>query len=83
MPTISHHTTRAHPAYDPPHSDVSRPWLILVSSLFLTALVSLSMRPVCRPDLPGANESAFGIRHQQRGKVWYHCEPWIRHVLSK
>jgi hypothetical protein len=80
-PAVRHHTTQAHAAYDPPNTDVARPWRLLVAGLLLVALVSLSVRSVCRPEVPGANEWGFGVRHEQRGQSWYHCEPWIRRAL--
>ena len=36
---------------------------------------------LCAQEVPGANEWMRGVRHEKRGKVWYHCEPWIRQVL--
>ena len=33
----------------------------------LTAVVSLSLRSVCVPEVAGANETGFGVRHEQRG----------------
>jgi hypothetical protein len=47
----------------------------------LTALVSLLFVRVCAQEVPNMNEWMRGVRHEQRGKVWYHCEPWIRRVL--
>jgi len=52
-------------------SDLSfRDWLVFLSSV-----------RVCSQEVPGTNESGLGVRHEQRGKVWYHCEPWIRRAL--
>jgi hypothetical protein len=82
MPGIRHHTTQAHPAYEPRSQNVGRVWLLLTAGLLLTATASLCLRSVCLPDVPGANESGFGVRHEQRGAVWYHCEPWIRRALG-
>ena len=48
----------------------------------LTAVVSLSLRSVCVPEVAGANETGFGVRHEQRGTGGGHCEPWIRRVLG-
>lgn len=68
-------------AYRELPADVSLPWRLLVAGLLLTALVSLSTVRVCTQEVAGANEWMLGVRHEQRGKVWYHCEPWIRRVL--
>ena len=76
------HTTQAPTAYEPTHSDVSRPWQLLVVGLLLVAIVAISVRSVCLPEVPGANERGLGVRHQRRGTTWDHCEPWIRRVLS-
>ena len=76
-----HHTTRAHPAYES-HAEGIRPvWRLVVASLVLTALVAPALRPVCLPDVPGARESAFGVRHVKRYGQWYHCEPWISRAI--
>ena len=82
MPSNGHHTTHARPAYELRGENVGRGWLLLTAGLLLTALASLCVRSVCLLDVPGANESGFGVRHEQRGTVWYHCEPWIRRALS-
>jgi hypothetical protein len=82
MSGIRHHTTQSHPAYEPQSKTVGRGWMLLTAGLLLTALAALCLRPVCLLDLPGANESGFGVRHEQRGTVWYHCEPWIRRALG-
>jgi len=80
---VVRHTTRPHAAYEPPpHSGVTRPWRLLVLGLWLVALAAISLRPVCRPEVPGANERARGVRHEKRGKSWYHCEPWIQRALG-
>ena len=76
------HTTQVHPAHDRPHSDISRPWQLLIAGLLLVGLAAVSVRPVCLPDMPGANERALGVRHERRGTTWYHCEPWISRVLG-
>ena len=84
MPNASsaqRHTTQPYPAYEPPHAGVPRPWRFLVLGLWLVALASLSLRSVCRPEVPGANERGLGVRHEQRAKSWYHCEPWIRRAI--
>ena len=75
------HTTQAHPGYEAPHSDVSRPWQLVVVGLLLVAVASISVRSVCLSEVPGANERGLGVRHERRGATWYHCEPWIRRVL--
>ena len=80
--TVQHHTTQAHAAYEPPHSDVSRPWALLIAGLLVTAVAGLAVHPVCLPEVPAANERAAGVRHEQHGTMWYHCEPWIRRALS-
>ena len=76
------HTTKSIRAYEPPHSDIGPGWLLLVAGLVVVALTSLSVRPVCRPDGTGVDESGFGVRHEKRGAIWYHCEPWIRRKLT-
>lgn len=76
------HTTQSHPAYEPEKQGVARVWVLVTACLLLTALASVFVRSACRPDVPGATESGFGVRHEQRGTQWYHCEPWIRHALS-
>ena len=43
----------------------------------MTALVSLSFVRVCAQKAPGTNEWMLGVRYEQRGKLWYHCEPGI------
>ena len=55
---------------------------MLIAGLLVAALTSLLARPVCRPDFAGESEYGFGVRHEQRGTVWYHCEPWIRRVMT-
>lgn len=74
-------TTQAHPAYEPSHSNVTRPWQLLIVGLLLVAIVAVSVRSVCLPEVPGMNERALGVRHQRRGAGWDHCEPWTRRVL--
>lgn len=83
MPGTSHHTTRSHPAYEPRSDGIRRGWLLVVAGLVLTALSAILLHPVCRPDAAGDRESGFGVRHEQRGTTWYHCEPWIRRALEK
>lgn len=73
--------TGSHQALPPPHDGVGRPWLLLVAGLLVTALASITLRPVCLIDVPGARESAIGVRHLKRSGTWYHCEPWIQRVL--
>jgi len=75
-------TTQSFPAYEP-HADISLAWRLVVAGLLLTGLVSLSSVRVCSQEVPGANESGLGVRHERRGKVWYHCEPWIRRALRR
>ena len=79
---VRSHTTQAHPAYEPAHSNVSRPWQLLIVGLLLVAILSISVRSVCLPEVPGANERGLGVRHERRGAAWYHCQPWIRRVLN-
>ncbi len=79
---VRSHTTQVHPAYESPHSNVSRPWQLLIAGLLLVAILSISVRSVCLSEVPGANERGLGVRHERRGATWYHCEPWIRRVLS-
>jgi hypothetical protein len=80
--TVRHHTTQSHPAYEAPHSGVTRPWQLLVAALLTVAVTAVAAHPVCLPEVAGANERAVGVRHEKRGKVWYHCEPWIRRALG-
>ena len=70
-------------AYRELPSDIALPWRLLVAGLLFTGLASLSFVRVCTPDVPGANEWMLGVRHQQRDKVWYHREPWIRRALRR
>lgn len=83
VPQLQHTLARPMPAYVPPSEPVNRRWILLAAALAVTGLTSLSFRPVCEPDTAGANETSFGIRHERRGTVWYHCEPWIRRVLTR
>ena len=83
MPTSSRPITRSQPAYKPTDDRVRRPWIALVAALLIAAVIAVASRPTCRPDEAGANESALGVRHQKRGAVWFHCEPWIRRVVSR
>jgi hypothetical protein len=83
MSTVTRHTTRAHPAYEPRPTGIRARWLLVTAGLVLTGVVCLVLRPVCQPDKPGVDESAFGVRHEQRGIAWYHCEPWIGRVMSR
>jgi hypothetical protein len=83
MPPVTHHTTRAHPAYEPRPTGVRLPWALVIAGLGLVALAGVLLHPACRPDVPGLAESASGVRHEQRDGRWIHCEPWIRSVLSR
>ena len=76
-----HHTTRAHAAYEPQNDGIRPGWVVVVACLFLTALLAIGVRPVCLPDVPGARESAIGVRHVKRAGRWYHCEPWISRAI--
>ena len=82
-PSTVHHTTQAHAAYEAPHSNVSRPWALLIVGLLATAVAAIAVHPVCLPEVRGANERAAGVRHEQHGTTWYHCEPWIRRAISR
>ena len=75
------HTTQSLPAYQPPHRGIRLAWRLLIAGLLLTGLASLSLTRVCTLEAAGADEWAFGVRHEQRGRVWYHCEPWIRRAV--
>jgi len=83
VPQLQHTVARPMPAYVAEPEPVRRRWIVLAAALALTGLTSLSFRPVCERDVPGANETSFGIRHERRGTQWYHCEPWIRRVLTR
>ena len=83
MSSSRHHTTQSHAAYEPRSEDIQRGWLLVVAGLVVLALAAIAVRPVCRPDQAGATESGFGVRHQQRGTAWYHCEPWVRRLLTR
>jgi len=74
--------TQAMPAYEPEHAGIRRGWQLVIAALFLLALGAVALRPVCRADAAGANESGFGVRHQQRGAGWLHCEPWVRRAFA-
>ena len=81
--SVRHSTnTQSVPAYQPEHDGIRRGWLFVVAALFALALIAIMLRPVCWPDTAGANETGFGVRHQQRGAGWIHCEPWIRRALT-
>jgi len=80
---VRSHTTQAHPAYEPSHSNVARPWQLLIAGLLLVAILSISVRSACLPEVPGANERGLGVRHEQRGATWDHCEPWIRRAVRR
>ena len=79
---VRSHTTQAHPAYEPANNNISRPWQLLIAGLLLVGVLSISVRSVCLPEVPGANERGLGVRHERRAAAWYHCQPWIRRVLS-
>lgn len=81
MSGILHHTTRAHPAYEPRHEGIRPGWLLVVACLFLTAFSAILFRPACVRDVPGARESAVGVRHVKRDGHWLHCEPWISRAI--
>ena len=74
--------TQASQAYQPEHAGVRGGWRLVIAALFLLAPAVVVLRPVCRPDRVGADEWAFGVRHQKHGAGWLHCEPWIRRVLA-
>ncbi|HUQ80421.1 MAG TPA: hypothetical protein VM076_04765 [Gemmatimonadaceae bacterium] len=77
------HNTLSHVAFGPPHEDIRRRWALVVIGFLVVAVAAVAIRPVCRRDVAGTNESGFGVRHHQRGNEWVHCEPWIRRVLSQ
>ena len=84
VPQLQHTIARPMPAYVPPPSEsVHRRWILLAAALVVTGLTSLSFRQVCQPDTPGVNETGIGVRHERRGTAWFHCEPWIRRVLTR
>ena len=83
MSSVTRHTTRAHPAYEPRPTGVRRSWLLVTAGLVLTAVLCLALRPVCEPDKAGVDEARFGVRHQQRGTQWYHCEPWLWRAVTR
>ena len=83
VPQLQHTIARPMPAYVPTSAPLHRRWILLAAALVVTGLTSLSFRPVCERDVPGANETSFGVRHERRGTSWYHCEPWIRRVLTR
>ena len=82
MSQSRHHTTQAHLAYEPEKHGVGRGWLLVVVGLCFVTVASFTLRPVCRPDMAGDPETGFGIRHEQRGTKWFHCEPWLRTVFT-
>jgi hypothetical protein len=82
-PAVRHNSTQLYRAYEPPpHADVTRPWRLLVAALLGVAVMAIAAHRVCLPEVAGANERAAGVRHERRGAVWYHCEPWIRRALA-
>ena len=82
MDTAPRTITQARPAWEPPTQGVRSRWLLVVAGLLLTAVAAAAVRPVCHVDTAGARESGFGVRHEQRGQSWYHCEPWIAQAFS-
>lgn len=82
MSGIHTHTTQTVPAYEPQKQGITRAWLLIVIGLLVAAVGSVSMRRICEPDTGAASEAGFGVRHEQRGTIWYHCEPWIATVLT-
>ena len=81
MPGTLHHTTRAQPAYESRSEGIRLEWRLVVACLMLTAVAALALHPVCLRDVPGARESAFGVRHVKRAGQWFHCEPWISRAI--
>ena len=81
-PPVRHNSTQLYRAYEPPpHTDVTRPWQLLIVGRLLVAIVSIAVRSVCLPEVAGMNERGLGVRHQRRGAGWDHCQPWISRVL--
>lgn len=82
MPATRYPTiTQAHPAYEPPSTRMALRWWLVLAGLAVTSAACVLLRPVCQPDAAGAQERGFGVRHEQRGAAWYHCEPWIRRAF--
>jgi hypothetical protein len=79
--SVRTHTPQVVSAYREPPQTISPWWRLLVAGLLLTGLLSLPFGRVCTPEAPGTIEWMRGVRHEKRGNVWYHCEPWIRRVL--
>ena len=74
--------TQSVAAYQPEDANVRRGWRLVIAALFLRAPAAAALRPVCRPDVAGANEWGFGVQHRQSGAGWLHCEPWIRRTFT-
>jgi hypothetical protein len=83
MSEFRHHTTQSVPAYRPEKAGFGLAWALVVGGLVAVALLAVLIRPVCAPDDTAGGHAGFGVRHEQRGTEWYHCEPWIRYVLTK
>ena len=57
MSPIAHHTTRAHPAYEPRPSGVRLPWALVIARLALVAFAGVLLRPA----LPTRRGRSLGI----------------------
>ncbi len=79
---MSVHTTQSFPAYQPEKHALSRGWLLVVAGLVAIGLVALAVGPVCVPDDTASAHAGFGVRHEQRGTTWFHCEPWVRRAFG-
>lgn len=79
---LSVHTTQSFPAYRPETPGLTRSWLLVVAGLVAIALVALAVRPVCVPDEVASAHAGIGVRHEQRGTTWFHCEPWARRAFA-
>ena len=76
------HTTQSFPAYEPPAN--SPLWRLVAGGLIALALLAPLVRSVCAPETTtSVEESGMGVRHEQRGATWYHCEPWIQRALRR
>lgn len=80
--SVRRHTTQAFPAYEPPPDP--RLWRFVAGGLIAMALLAPLVRSVCAQETTTSTEEpGVGVRHEQRGTTWYHCEPWIQRALRR
>ena len=78
-----HHTTQSNPAYRPEDERAWRGWPLVVVGLIAVGVLAIVLKPVCRPEgATSVEDAGFGVRHEQRGAAWDHCEPWLSRALG-